>query len=300
MGYQDYLLKMISIIVLSVLFKQYAAPYLVSDEKYLVNKFLYNNHYSSVKPYLWLYVPLDENSRKWDTFNERKTNKLNIPYVEYCMETIILKNKDLFNICVVTDDDVGELIPEWNFRINELSEPVKKRVRSLAKLKLLYHYGGLVMPMSCLCLRSLRSLYSEVREPFMVQCDKEEKILGSRKGEFKVLEHINNIEIYVKDMSNETEFLNLVDMSAVQNLRSLDKKMFGVENKQGDLVTVKDLLGEGEIELNDVLYVIYFPNNEILKSTKYGWFSKISNEEIGESKMYVSKYWKGEEVKYIN
>lgn len=293
MVYQDYLLNTVFIIAVSVVFKQYVAPYLVPDEKYLVNKFLYNDNYSTVKPYLWIYVPLEENSREWDTFNERKTKKINIPYVEYCMKTILVKNKGLFNICVVTDNDVGELIPDWKFRINELSEPIKNRVRRLAKLKLLYHYGGLVVPMSCLCLRSLRSLYVEAKAgAFMVECDKSESVIGSRKGERSILEHMNNIELYVKDMSNETEFNDFINSSAKKSITMLDRRLFGLESKEKEDIDLKDLLGQGGLELDDSKYCVYFPYDKILQSKMYGWFAKVKVEEIKYSNMEIAKYFK--------
>ena len=133
-----YIRNIATIFIISYLFKQYAAPYLVSDESYLVHNFLYNDEFSSVKPYLWIFVPLDENCRVWDSFNERKNIKLNSPYVEHCIKSIIKKNKDYFNVCIITDNDINKIIPHWKFNINELTTPVKERVRRLAKLKLLY------------------------------------------------------------------------------------------------------------------------------------------------------------------
>ena len=97
---------------------------------------------------------------------------MNIPFVEHCLKSVIQKNQDLFNICLVTDDDMKELIPDWKYNISELSEPTKTRVQRLAKLQLLYYYGGLLVPSCCLCKSGLRSLYAEARNgPFVISCD---------------------------------------------------------------------------------------------------------------------------------
>ena len=50
MKIKDRLYDLVPILILSFLFRMYAAPYLVSDERELVKKFLYNDNYSNVKP----------------------------------------------------------------------------------------------------------------------------------------------------------------------------------------------------------------------------------------------------------
>ena len=115
-------------ILIIVLFRKYAAPYLVSDERELVKKYLYNENYSNVKPYLWIYIPQDENSRQWKTFNERKTTDLNTPYIEHTIQTIIRKHKDFFNICIINDDNLINLIPGWEYEMSMLSGQKKKRL----------------------------------------------------------------------------------------------------------------------------------------------------------------------------
>ena len=293
MTIQERAMKILPLILLSFLFKYYAAPYLVSDERDIVSKYLYNDKYSAVKPYMWIYIPMDENSRKWDSFNERKTMKLNTPYLEYCLKTLISKNESVFNVCVVTDNDLADLIPEWTYRINEMSVPIKDRARRLAKMKLLYHYGGIVMPPTLLCLQSVRKLYSEVENGggFCVECDEEEMIMGSKKNNENLKAHINSLSVYMNDMSNETEFNNLMNISMKDNIREIGGSSFGIEDKGNNKLGLEVLLGQGKIAFEDDLYGIYFPKRRIESSSKYGWFCSIEETEIKTSAMFIAKYF---------
>tara|TARA_B100000424_G_C22932700_1_gene496124 strand:+ start:49 stop:942 length:894 start_codon:yes stop_codon:yes gene_type:complete len=293
MNTRDHLLKLVSVLIFGLVFKQYVAPYLVSDERYLISKFLYNETYSDGKPYLWMLVPLDENSRGWESFNERKNCKLNIPFVELCMRSIVRKNKNLFNVCVVTDDDLVDIIPNWNYKMSELSSPVKERVRRLAQLKLLYYYGGLVVPPSFLCSKPLRSLYARSEaSPFHVYCSSTDSIICSKKRNYELSQHMQNMEVYVKDMSNETDFLQIVKDSASKYMCELDNKEFGLKTKDGEKIHISELLGQSKIKFTDLIYGIYFPYKEILQSTKWGWFAKLTEAELNEDSLYISKFFR--------
>ena len=296
MNTRDHLIKLVSVVILGLVFKQYVAPYLVSDERYLISKFLYNETYSDGKPYLWLHVPLDYNSRGWESFNERKNCKLNIPFVELCMASILRKNKNLFNVCVVTDDDLVDIIPNWNYNMSELSSPVKERVRRLAQLKLLYYYGGLVVPPSFLCIQPLRSLYAQSEgSPFHVYCGAD-SIICSKKRNYELSQHLQNMEAYVKDMTNETDFLHNVKDSASKYMSEMDTKKFGVKTKDGDIIHISELLGQSKITFPDLLYGIYLPYKEILQSTKWGWFARLSEAELNEDSLYISKFFRDSEL----
>ena len=52
MKLEKYFYNIIPIIIVSLLFKQYVAPYIVDDESYLVKKFLYNENFGPDLPKL--------------------------------------------------------------------------------------------------------------------------------------------------------------------------------------------------------------------------------------------------------
>jgi hypothetical protein len=66
-----------------------------------------------------------------------------------------------FTICIFDDNSFSRLIPEWNIDLNRLSDPILSNMRSLGMMKLLYIYGGLLCPISFLCMQKLIGMYSK-------------------------------------------------------------------------------------------------------------------------------------------
>tara|TARA_Y100000768_G_scaffold384592_1_gene368932 strand:- start:319 stop:1203 length:885 start_codon:yes stop_codon:yes gene_type:complete len=292
MKIKDRLYDLVPILILSFLFRMYAAPYLVSDERELVKKFLYNDNYSNVKPFLWIYIPQDENCRQWQSFNERKSSSINTPYIEYTVSTIIKKNKDFFNVCVISDDNFSELIPNWDFDMTMFSGEKKERIRELAKQKILYYYGGLLVPSSLLCLKSLRSLYVySDSESFKINCDKYESIYGSKKYSKQVKNYIEDIESYVNIMSSEIEFEDALNKTSDYYFMEVTNKLVGVKDKNDKIIQLNTLLGDSIIPFSDKLLGIYIPRTDIKTSIKYGWFQYESVLNISNSSIYIAKYF---------
>jgi hypothetical protein len=58
------------------------------------------------------------------------------------------------------------LIPSWKIPMNDddatsLTEPMKTRARMLGMAQLLYHYGGMIVPPSFVCCKSLKPLFEQ-------------------------------------------------------------------------------------------------------------------------------------------
>ena len=292
MKLEEYFYNIIPIIIVSLLFKQYVAPYIVDDESYLVKKFLYNENYSSTKPYLWVYIPLDINSRRWNTFNERNSLNISQPYIEYCIKSIISKNKEVFNVCVITDNDLKDIIPNWTFDMNELSDPIKERVRRLAQVELINYYGGIVVPPSFLCLKNLRKLYGQTEyESYYVECGTNDIILGGKRNNKDLKNYISTLNIYIADMSNEPEFKNLLNVALEKNITKIDPRGFGLRTVDNIPVTTGDLLSDKSLNLSDDMFGIYIPREKLLTDKQSEWFTVISVDEIKKSNLYIARYF---------
>tara|TARA_B100000401_G_scaffold162914_1_gene108777 strand:+ start:1284 stop:2168 length:885 start_codon:yes stop_codon:yes gene_type:complete len=292
MDLQDRLYDLIPILILGFLFRKYAAPHLVSDEREIVNKFLYNKDFSNVKPYLWIYIPMEQNSRKWVTFNERNSTNLNSPYVEYTLKTIVSQNQDFFNVCVINDDSLKELIPEWQHNIDLFDIHQKERLRELAKQKILYYYGGIVVPPSLLCLRGLRTLYvySDV-EPFKINCSHNENIYCCKKNNSTILEYSKHLQELIKDTSMELEFKNTINVTSDKYYRIIDNKYIGLVDKYNQKISLDKLLGQTTIFFEENIYGIYLPREEIVNNIKHKWFHSETVENICQGNIYIAKFF---------
>ena len=123
------------------------------------------------KPIIWIHIPYEYNSRDWSSFGSRSSLDLNLPYQNLAIESIIDHNPN-FHICLIDDTSFNNLLPGWTIDITKVGEPQNHNLRKLCLLKLLYNYGGMIVPSSFLCLQNLEVLYDlGIRndKPFVVE-----------------------------------------------------------------------------------------------------------------------------------
>ena len=115
----------------------------------------------SKKPILWIHVPYEYNSRKWLSFGSRSSFDLNQPYLYLTVRSIISKCSNSFTICIIDDTAFKRLIPNWSIDMTRISNPILNNMRTIGLMKLLYIYGGLICPISFLCMKDLSGLYNK-------------------------------------------------------------------------------------------------------------------------------------------
>ena len=113
----------------------------------------------SKKPIMWLHVPYEYNSRNWLSFGSRSSFDLNQPYLYLTVRSILKHCDDSFTICLIDDNSFKKLIPNWNINMTTISDPILSNMRMLGMMKLLYIYGGMICPISFVCLKNLNELY---------------------------------------------------------------------------------------------------------------------------------------------
>ena len=109
----------------------------------------------SKKPILWIHVPYEYNSRNWLSFGSRTSFDLNQPYLYLTVKSIIQQCDSTFTICLIDDSTFYKLIPGWTIEMNRISSPISDNMRMLGLMKLMYMYGGMICPISFLCIKDL-------------------------------------------------------------------------------------------------------------------------------------------------
>jgi uncharacterized membrane protein len=66
--------------------------------------------------------------------------------------------------------------------------------------------------------------------------------------------------------------------------------MIGVTDKNDKKLSVDRLLSQTHITFNPEYVGIYIPMNDILKYSKYSWFSRMSETQVLESNTIIGKY----------
>ena len=153
--------------LLGYLYDRYKFKYVGDEElnKYdKMKNFLLNGKNSndlSEKPIIWIHTKYKINSREWDSFSSRTSEKLNQPYIFSCVKSIIKHNDKSFHICLIDDTSFEKLTPEMNIELSKLPEPIKSHMRRIALCNLLYKYGGFLVPNTTIVTSDLKDLYNE-------------------------------------------------------------------------------------------------------------------------------------------
>lgn len=299
--------------------KEYLQTESDRDDYYFVRKYLLNNSEfnGKKKPIIWIYSNYEMNSRKWSSFNGRTSKDLNQPYLVECVQSVINKCGDKFNICLIDDDSFPKLLPEWDIDITSMFGCKKQRYIQLGLLKLIYKYGGINIPNSFLCIDNLDvvydySLYDDVpfffekanattsllvnnTSPFTPGLD----IYGCQK-EHQTIKNI--IEFYEDEIISKhnnsahefegyiTNYLTLLETN--NHIIKLDGSLIGIKTDKGKQMMIEDLLSETELPIIHNSFGILIPCNKLLERSKYQWFSVLSMNEIYNSNLIIGEYFK--------
>ena len=311
-----YVAVVVFIMIVSLLYNRYKKKYIPDEELSsfpLVKKYLLDEDKKlSGKPILWIHTNYDVNARNWLDFESRNTKNLNQMYLEMCVESIVKFCSESFNICLINDDSFGNLIPGWTINVNGLANPIRSHMRDLALAKTLYYYGGFLLPNSMIVLKDLKELWYErigKKNMFVgemvarnVSSSKtrffpSRKIIGCKKNSNEMHDYINKLEVLLsKDNTNKMDFSGasdryLFDLINKGGCGLLSGKRFGIRTKCDKIVVVDDLMNATYIEFDKDLYGLYLPKEEILKRTKYNWFTRLSRQQVYNANTVVSKYF---------
>jgi hypothetical protein len=268
----------------------------------------------NVKPMLWIYIPYEINARNWGDFQSRTNKGLNQPYLYLTMKTIITHCDYAFNICIFDDSAFHKIIPNWEINVKLLADPLLKHVRQLAFAKMLHLYGGMIVPISFLCLHDLSDIYERgIHRNRMFLCEHANTnvtssayrfypdmyFMGSVKGNKTMLQLIEFMERTMSvDNTAQIDFLGDFNrwcnsrIYKEKTINLIDGKDIGIKTASGENILVEHLLGDSPIPFAGGMAGIYIPADVILKRNKYEWFARLSVSQVLElQNVEVIKYF---------
>lgn len=291
------------------------------DQHELIRKYLLNESplYGYNKTKMWIHSKYELNSRTWKSFHSRSSTDLNQPYLHLAIKTIINHCSDDFHICLIDDDSFSKLIPDWDVNVAILPEPMKEHMRELGMVKLLYIYGGMVVPNSFICCKNMKTLFNEGTvgdKPFMCEAiNRNENInhaskvksrmafkpstyfMGAKKNSPVIGELIEYLKQRNRNphFSSDMEFLGdtsewTLNEVSRGHITLISGELIGIKTVKRKPILIEDLIEEKFLDLRPEYYGIYIPSDEFLKRTKYQWFSVLSSKEILNSNMAITKY----------
>jgi len=267
-------------------------------EKYIFNK----NREFEDKPFIWLHIDYDVNSREWLDFGSRNTKNLNRPYIQLCLQQIIKINGRDFNVVIIDDTSFKDLIPRWDIDLVNLPDPVKTHIRTLSLIKLLYHYGGIICPVSFFSIKNFKNLYND-NSPFVCEarCHTESdsilspsvKFMAGKKMDMcikKIMTHVERLQksdyyTIIGFFKNVNSYIKtLVDNNEV---KLIDGKQSGIKTKDNKNIFINELVENSEVKLSSNAVGVHIPQDELEKHTNYNWFSYISVNELVASNTFM-------------
>jgi hypothetical protein len=265
----------------------------------------------SKKPILWIHVPYEYNSRKWLSFGSRSSFELNQPYLYLTVRSIIKHCENSFTICIFDDNTFSKLIPGWNIDMNRLSDPIISNMRVLGMMKLLYIYGGMICPISFLCMKNLLELYSKgTRGNKMFICETIDRnstssnlnfypsisFCGAPKECEVVAEFCNYIQIVSShDHTTESKFLGQFDRWCMKKVSEnkinlIDGMEIGTKTINDKQIILDDLMSNNYLDLYKGTNGILIPSNDLLNRLKFAWFIRMSQRQVLESDTIIGNY----------
>jgi len=304
------------LILMSFMYEKYKKNETFDDESKqyeLVRKYLLNHSSlaQSKKPILWIHMNYEINARSWSSFGSRNNEHLNQPYLFLTIKSIIDKCGDYFNICIIDDNSFSKIIPGWTIDLNLTAEPIKSKLRELALARLLYSYGGMLVPRSFICFQNLQCLYEQgiqnnsmfVGEfidknitSIQTQFFPSSKLMGCEKKSPIMEEYIQYMEkLNSTDFTEESNFTGqsnkwMFDKILNKKINIIRAEKLGMKDTAGKSITIDSLLNDSFIDISYTAVGVYIPDEEILSRHKYQWFARLSTFQVLESNTNVGKY----------
>ena len=304
---------LIILLVIAIIYKksEYKTAKQPINNSDISNFFLGNTSIKNIgyckKPILWLHCPIEYNARNWQSFGSRSSYELNQPYLYLTTKSIIQYCQDSFQIVIFDDTSFSKILPNWSHS----GLPLHCTTRLLGFLQILYTYGGMLTPISFLCLKDLINLYKNgTRHNKMFVCENvnyntthnslfipDYHFMGAPKHNH----YIQSFMAYVKEtiLPDKTynkkitgkieEYLNSLILH--NNINLISGFDTGVMTNKETPIYLDDLLSSNYLNINNSsVYGIWIPAEQILSRPKFQWFSRLSEEQIVNSNFILSKY----------
>ena len=311
----NYMFAFVAITSVGMLYDKYLKKYDIDSKEAhdrLIQHYLLNGESKQDdKPVLWVHSGSEINSRNWLSFSSRNTKMVNQGYIELCINTIMKHCSKSFKICLIDDESFSRLMPEWDIDLNKLADPIKSHVRQYAFVRLLYKYGGMCLPNSTIVMEDVKpimNMFLHDKDFFAVESISRNKsadalkfipdsnIMGARQGSDVLKQLIEYWQILIsKDNTAEMDFLGrfnikLFELYNKNEINVINAKLFGMKDRNGKEILLEDLLSSTPIQTSANCYCIVIPKKELLKRTKYNWFTRLNSHQIMESDNNISNH----------
>jgi hypothetical protein len=195
---------------------------------------------------------------------------------------------------------------------------MKSQIREMGLAKLIYIYGGMLVPNSFVCTKNLKSVYNDGLyggRPFVCESinrtsnllEQKQKTLfipdlyfmGAKRDDVTMFELVEYLKSRNSALHVTSERTFLGDSSqwclnAIRNqkMNLVGGEKIGIKSNDRKQILLEDIMEEKDLDLSSDCCGIYIPADEVLKRTKYQWLAFISKQELLKSDIAISRYIK--------
>jgi len=274
-------------------------------------------------PTLWIYLNDSEvNSRHWTGFEERSSRVINIPFLNLCYETCIKMNGADYRIEVIGGlADLAVRMGGWEALPTSLQNPkalVREPELNWIRAAVLAKWGGLWVNPATLWLKPMGPLPKHV---VLFGSDDEVTFVGPggtsapslRVAWSPIPEHPTWVDweqkVYTRleKRAGGAEFRRDHMSDAVDAIRDADERQdpievrpmaeLGRKGTAGRRIQIEDLLTagqDGDVHFDTTCEAVYapIPWPEIQERRAFGWFLRMSEEQILDSDLVITALFK--------
>jgi hypothetical protein len=266
------------------------------------------------KPPLWLFYDLSEvNSRWWMDFMGRSSRAINLPYLNLCYQTIV-KHGSNYDIRVLSGlEDIANMLGGWEklpSKLRDVRAPIGVAEKAWIRATVLEKEGGLWLEPSVIAMSQIPLpegnkviFYGTDADQLYIKQGTEggapsfQGIFSPRAGHpviQKMLEMVSGgrldgggKQIRKDDVWDYSVACADKAMCGAGAKITLDRKANGKRIELEDfLATVDGIPSPFKVPANTVF--IPLPAREILDFRSYGWFARMSEEQILDAPLAIS------------
>ena len=212
-------------------------------------------------------------------------------YVGMCVDSVRAAAKDKHQVVIAHDGTFASLIPGWKVELATVPEPTRTQARTLASWKLLYYYGGVVVPASTVFAGSVDDLVARAPGLFAVERPRggaHARVLGAEREHPAVRDMVREMELNIaRGAPGEDKFDGVTEhivsaAVAAHGGTLLDGEVAGLRDVHGEPVTV-DALFDG-VAFADGRVCVVIPADQVRSRKSMAWFAQASPRQVASSR----------------
>jgi len=241
---------------------------------------------------IWIHIPLERNSRHWQTFGSRSSTHLNLSVSNLCIKSVVDWCSQSYDIILFTDDDIPEILKS-TVDLSTLSGDILEKHRQRYLLEILYEHGGILLPHT-LYLRNNIKHQDAMDRWFVVDTYNSNHVSSSNRIPSIVItgapaqdpqlrHYIDYLKTEEKAEFTDNYFLN-------HQVFVLDGTIFGTKNKRKENIHLDDLMSTKNLKLPECNLGLYLPYCELMKRSAYKWYVRMNEKQVLSTRCAFSHY----------